>query len=84
MQFQLALAGALSGWKYGLIRAVTPLAESEDAKDLLFDAEVEGIRAAAAVAAEADSAKAIAAGKEGPVAASDGSERKTKERELVA
>nr|ATD53295.1 lycopene beta-cyclase [Petalonia fascia] len=84
VQFQLALAGALSGWKYGLIRAVTPLAESEDAKDLLFDAEVEGIRAAAAVAAEADSAKAIAAGKGGPVAASDGSERKTKERELVA
>lgn len=53
VQFQLALAGALNGWQYGLIAAVTPLAEREDAKDLLFDSEVEDIRAAAAAAAAA-------------------------------
>lgn len=54
VQFQLALAGALNGWKYGLIAAVTPLAEAEDAKDRLFDAEVESIRAAATAKADAD------------------------------
>ncbi|CAM9612775.1 unnamed protein product, partial [Laminaria digitata] len=47
VQFQLALAGALSGWQYGLIAAVSPLAELEDAKDLKFDSEVEAIRSAA-------------------------------------
>lgn len=92
MQFRLALAGALTGWQYGLIRAVSPLAEAEDAKDLLFDAEVEGIRAAAAARAKADAdASAVVAGggggaadgKGGPVVASGG-EKKTKERELVA
>lgn len=51
MQFQLALAGALSGWQYGLIAAVSPLAAVEDAKDLKFDSEVEAIRSAAATAA---------------------------------
>lgn len=53
MQFQLALAGALSGWQYGLIAAVSPLAAVEDAKDLKFDSEVEAIRSAAATAASA-------------------------------
>ncbi|CAM9542650.1 unnamed protein product, partial [Hapterophycus canaliculatus] len=86
VQFQLALAGALSGWQYGLIRAVSPLAEGEDAKDLLFDAEVEGIRAAAAMKADADAAVVAGSGAAGegrPVVAG-GSEKKTKERELVA
>ena len=50
VQFQLALAGALSGWQYGLIAAVSPLAAVEDAKDLKFDSEVEAIRSAAAAA----------------------------------
>lgn len=58
MQFQLALAGALNGWQYGLITAVSPLAEREDSKDLMFDGEVEGIRAAAAAAAETGKAGA--------------------------
>eukprot|EP00904_Undaria_pinnatifida_P007489 jgi/Undpi1/3870/HiC_scaffold_16.g07238.m1 len=39
VQFQLALAGALNGWQYGLISAVSPLAAVEDAKDLQFDSE---------------------------------------------
>ncbi|CAM9885386.1 unnamed protein product [Pylaiella littoralis] len=58
VQFQLALAGALNGWQYGLITAVSPLAEREDSKDLMFDGEVEGIRAAAAAAAETGKAGA--------------------------
>lgn len=48
VQIQLMLAGALSGWQYGLIQSVSPIAEAEDAKDQLFDSEIEGIRAAAA------------------------------------
>eukprot|EP00752_Nemacystus_decipiens_P009155 g8177.t2 len=62
VQFQLALAGALTGWQYGLIAAVTPLAEAEDAKDRLFDAEVDSIRAAATAKAEADDVAAAGAG----------------------
>lgn len=79
VQFQLALAGALSGWQYGLIAAVTPLAEGEDAKDRLFDAEVESIRAAATAKAEADST--AAAGASGSVATSG---EKAKEPALSA
>ena len=77
VQFQLALAGALSGWQYGLIAAVSPLAEGEDAKDLLFDKEVEDIRAAAAAKAGANAAAAAAA------AVPDAGE-KAKERALAA
>ena len=79
VQFQLALAGALSGWQYGLIAAVTPLAEGEDAKDRLFDAEVESIRAAATAKAEADST--AAAGASGSVTTSG---EKAKEPALSA
>lgn len=77
MQFQLALAGALSGWQYGLIKAVTPLAEAEDAKDLQFDAEVDAIRAAAKAKGDAAS---DASAEGSPVA--DG--KKEKERALAA
>ncbi|CAB1100630.1 unnamed protein product [Ectocarpus sp. CCAP 1310/34] len=79
VQFQLALAGALSGWKYGLIKAVTPLAEAEEAKDLLFDAEVDAIRAAAK--AKGDAASGASAEKS-PVA--DGKKKEEKERALAA
>lgn len=81
VQFQLALAGALSGWQYGLIAAVSPLAELEDAKDLLFDSEVEGIRAAAASAAAAAKAGAADA-EEGSGIAGDSAQ--AKERALAA
>lgn len=53
MQLQLATAGALYGWRDGLLKSVTPLAAAEDAKDLQFDAEIEDIRSAAAAAAAA-------------------------------
>lgn len=53
VQLKLMLAGVANGWKYGLIQAVTLLAEDEDAKDLQFDAEIEAIRSAAAAAAAA-------------------------------
>ena len=76
VQFQLALAGALSGWQYGLIAAVTPLAEAEEAKDRLFEAEVESIRAAATAEAKADDT--AAAGVSGDVA------KKSKEPALAA
>lgn len=79
MQFQLALAGALNGWKYRLIAAVTPLAEGEDAKDRLFDAEIEGIRAAATAKANADAT--AAAGVSGSVASGG---EKAKEPALTA
>lgn len=59
VQFQLALAGALSGWKYGLVAAVTPLTEGEDAKDRLFDEEIEGIRASATAKANAADATGV-------------------------
>lgn len=79
VQFQLALAGALSGWQYGLIAAVSPLAEGEEAKDRLFDAEVESIRAAATAEANADDT--AAAGVPGNVASGG---EKAKEPALAA
>lgn len=85
VQFQLALAGALNGWQYGLIAAVTPLAEREDAKDLLFDGEVEGIRAAAAAAAAATATAKDGDDAEGGDSGSAGGITKaTEERALAA
>nr|ATD53299.1 lycopene beta-cyclase [Undaria pinnatifida] len=62
VQFQLALAGALNGWQYGLISAVSPLAAVEDAKDLQFDSEVEAIRSAAATTAAAPATATVSDG----------------------
>lgn len=47
------MAGVLNGWRYGLIRSVSPLSSGEEAKDLRFADEVESIRAAASGAATA-------------------------------
>lgn len=47
VQFKLALAGVSIGWKYGLVQAVTPLAEGAEAMALEFDAQVEAIRSSA-------------------------------------
>nr|ATD53303.1 lycopene beta-cyclase [Dictyopteris undulata] len=47
VQLKLALAGAANGWKHGLLQAVTPLAESAEAVESGFDAEIEAIRRAA-------------------------------------
>lgn len=54
VQVQLATAGALYGWRDGLLKSVTPLAAAEDAKDLQFDAEVDAIRLSAAAGEDAD------------------------------
>nr|ATD53302.1 lycopene beta-cyclase [Ishige okamurae] len=55
VQLKLMAAGALNGWRDGLIRSVSPMSILEDSQDLGFDAEIEAIRLKAA-ATEADSA----------------------------
>nr|ATD53301.1 lycopene beta-cyclase [Sargassum thunbergii] len=86
VQLQLMKAGVLNGWRYGLIRSVSPLASGEEAKDLRFADEAESIRAAA-IAVDSASGAPPALGVASDMAPSDrGSLQEggtTDEKELV-
>nr|ATD53300.1 lycopene beta-cyclase [Sargassum vachellianum] len=86
VQLQLVMAGVLNGWRYGLIRSVSPLASGEEAKDLRFDDELESLRAAA-TAADGASGAAPAMGVASVMASSGMGSREeggtTDEKELV-
>ncbi|CAM9485630.1 unnamed protein product, partial [Choristocarpus tenellus] len=61
----LALAGALNGWQYGLLRSVTPLADSEEAVDWKVDSEIEAFQKSVVSTASVDVST-------GPTVASEG------------
>lgn len=79
-------AGVLNGWRYGLIRSVSPLASGEEAKDLRSTDAVESIRAAA-IAADDASGAPPAMGVASTMVSSDRGSRQeggtTDEKELV-